>query len=278
MDKSPNIVANIENSIVKKSYVTLGMDNMISMTADNDTYYYHADARSSVKALSDSAGNAVANYAYTAFGEAVATSCPKSLVPSNSAIAAQRYCYTGREFNPHSGNYYFRYRTYNPSIGSFTSRDPLGYVDGLSQYNGYFAAVLGMDPDGREKKECCGPKEYDPKTYCCYNNHPYRRLYTDDQCRENFDKQMQSVLNYLKEIGVANAIGEAAWTTLVGTLLGYGSGGAIGGAKGGPVGATIGGAIFTIAGIVDIGISLDVADQLKNNVIETYDRCMACQK
>ena len=33
-------------------------------------------------------------------------------------------------------------------MGRFISRDPLGYVDGMGLYNGYFAEVFGVDPSG----------------------------------------------------------------------------------------------------------------------------------
>ena len=42
---------------------------------------------------------------------------------------------------------YFRARYYSPQLGQFISRDPLGYVDGMSQYRAYFVPG-GMDPQG----------------------------------------------------------------------------------------------------------------------------------
>ena len=42
---------------------------------------------------------------------------------------------------------HFRARYYDPELGEFISRDPLGYVDGMSLYRGYFVPE-GMDPGG----------------------------------------------------------------------------------------------------------------------------------
>ena len=42
---------------------------------------------------------------------------------------------------------YFRARYYDPATGEFISRDPLGYVDGMSLYRGYFVPG-GVDPSG----------------------------------------------------------------------------------------------------------------------------------
>ena len=44
---------------------------------------------------------------------------------------------------------YFRARYYSPQLGQFISRDPLGYVDGMSQYRGYFVPGT-VDPFGNE--------------------------------------------------------------------------------------------------------------------------------
>ena len=45
---------------------------------------------------------------------------------------------------------YFRARYYSPQLGQFISRDPLGYVDGMSQYRAYFVPG-GTDPTGSKK-------------------------------------------------------------------------------------------------------------------------------
>ena len=49
---------------------------------------------------------------------------------------------------------YFRARYYSPQLGQFISRDPLGYVDGMSQYRAYFVPG-SMDPSG----ETCRPPD-----------------------------------------------------------------------------------------------------------------------
>jgi len=39
-------------------------------------------------------------------------------------------------------------RYYNTENGRFIQRDPLGYVDGMSLYNAYFAERFALDPMG----------------------------------------------------------------------------------------------------------------------------------
>src|SRR5690606_20003110 len=50
------------------------------------------------------------------------------------------YGYTGREPDA-TGLVYYRARYYDPSIGRFTARDPVGYLDGLNRY-----AYVGNNP------------------------------------------------------------------------------------------------------------------------------------
>ena len=42
----------------------------------------------------------------------------------------------------------YRARYFDTNLGRFISRDPLGYVDGMSVYGGYFAQKFGADPSG----------------------------------------------------------------------------------------------------------------------------------
>jgi RHS repeat-associated protein len=63
--------------------------------------------------------------------------------------------FTGRRLDPETELYYFRMRMYCSAIGSFISRDPNGYVDGMSLYLGYFAP-WGLDPLGLCKETFWG--------------------------------------------------------------------------------------------------------------------------
>ena len=51
-------------------------------------------------------------------------------------------------------------RYYNSDVGRFIQRDPLGYVDGMSLYNAYFAEQFGTDPMGTEWISDDGGKNY----------------------------------------------------------------------------------------------------------------------
>ena len=145
----------------RKVQVTPILDSNISMTEHATvTYFYNADERQSVKNLTAATGGVAQSYEcephgqiLTAFGERLISSI--SLITNHSPLP-NRYTYTGRESSAVSGDYYFRYRTYGAAIGGFLTRDPLGYVDGMSQYGGYFAMGMGIDPLGTN---CCDSEE-----------------------------------------------------------------------------------------------------------------------
>gem|GEM_PF-2351100 len=49
---------------------------------------------------------------------------PTSLEPLASSLAWNRFTYTGHEFDPETGLYYFKARFYDPELGRFASEDP----------------------------------------------------------------------------------------------------------------------------------------------------------
>jgi len=62
---------------------------------------------------------------------------------------ANPYTYTGREYDPESGLYYYRARYYDAGIGRFLSEDPVGFLGGVNFY-GYCVnnPVNWIDPWG----------------------------------------------------------------------------------------------------------------------------------
>jgi len=91
--------------------------------------YYHADGLGSIVATTNQAGAIVSTRRYDAWGnlELGAT------VPG--------YAFTGREWDPETGLYYYRARYYDPKVGRFVSEDPTGFAGG-----GNFYAYVGNSP------------------------------------------------------------------------------------------------------------------------------------
>ena len=121
------------------------IDQPVTMERGGVTYYYHRDGQNSITELTDAAGDLVEHYRYDIYGRA-SIFAPDESVLDASAVG-NPYLYTGRRFDPESGNYTFRARMYSPVLGRFLQVDPLGYTDGLNNYANYFV-INDIDPYG----------------------------------------------------------------------------------------------------------------------------------
>ena len=94
-------------------YTSVGVDNWISMTRGNTSYYYHTDALGSVTAVSDRAQQIAAAYEYDAFGS----------LRGQSGGLENPVRFTGRTWNDEIGLYDYRLRSYDASVGRFSTED-----------------------------------------------------------------------------------------------------------------------------------------------------------
>ena len=113
-------------------------------------YYYHANSLHSVAALTNQAGSVVERYSYTAYGSPTFHNADGTVATSQSSTVSNPFMYTGRRLDPETGLYYYRARYYNPALGRFISRDPIGYADceNLYAYVGN-RPTISLDPSGK---------------------------------------------------------------------------------------------------------------------------------
>ena len=116
-----------------------GIDEPLTMERGGSVYFYHRDGLGSVTELSDDSGNLVERYEYDVYG--APTIFDSNDTEQTESAIGNPYLFTGRRFDPESGNYYYRARIYSPELGRFLQTDPLGYVDGLNLY-----AYVGNNP------------------------------------------------------------------------------------------------------------------------------------
>ena len=114
-----------------------GTDNLVvryqwnATTQSYDRRYYHSDGLGSVVALTDEQGTLTGSLIFDAWGNRIGSA-------SNGEMP--NFGYTGREPDA-TGLVYYRARYYDPSIGRFAQRDPIGLRGGPNQY-----AYVANDP------------------------------------------------------------------------------------------------------------------------------------
>lgn len=110
--------------------------------------YYSHNQQFSITALTGSNGSVFERYGYSPYGSTEILNASGVLV--SSSAFNNPYTYTGRRIDSETGMMYFRARYYDSTTGEFIGRDPLGYIDGMSLYRGYFVPG-GVDPTGLER-------------------------------------------------------------------------------------------------------------------------------
>ena len=109
----------------RKTYVDgPGIDDPLSM---NGRKYFVVDGLGSVRKIHGEGGE----YRFTAFGKII----------GDETSHLNAFAFTGREWDPDAGLYYYRARWYDPQIGRFISEDPIGLAGGANQYT-----YSGNDP------------------------------------------------------------------------------------------------------------------------------------
>jgi len=80
----------------------------------------------------------VQTYGYDAFGNVVVT-----------GTISQPFAFTGREYDAETSMYFYRARYYDPAVGRFVTKDPIGFAGGVNLYN-YVgnAPITWVDPLG----------------------------------------------------------------------------------------------------------------------------------
>ena len=131
-----------------------GVDSVLQMQTDTETYYYLSDDMGNVAELWREGGAAdtlVESYDYDDYGQVI-DSVSGAALASPSGVG-NPYFFTGRRFDSEMGLYYYRARYLDPVAGRFVNRDPIGmWGDEANVGNAYTYAASNpwtrTDPTG----------------------------------------------------------------------------------------------------------------------------------
>jgi RHS repeat-associated protein len=105
---------------------------------DAKKYFYHTDYAGSIRVITDQAGEVVYKADYFAFGTQFA----------KDGEFEELHGFTGKEYDPDIGLYYFNARWYDPDLGRFISEDPAGQGPNPYSYCGN-NPLNRVDPTGK---------------------------------------------------------------------------------------------------------------------------------
>ncbi len=123
-----------------------GIDEPLAIEQKERVYFYHADGLGSITSLTDARGQVVQTYEYDSFGN----------MRYEGNHVKQPYGFTAREWDSETGLYFYRARYYDPQMGRFISKDPIGFAGGDVVLYGYVQndPVNFIDPWGLRTLAC----------------------------------------------------------------------------------------------------------------------------
>ncbi len=160
-----------------------GVDDLLAMTVDGDRdgattgtdderYFYHYDAHGSVIGLSDEDGDLVEGYTYDPFGkptirrpgsgfDSVQWTSSDDVVTTGASHTSNPFLFNGRYWDAHMSMYHQRARTYDPEMGRFINRDPIGIWGDLANLGNAYAYVGNSPWQYSDPYGLCSWKVYD---------------------------------------------------------------------------------------------------------------------
>ena len=161
-----------------------GIDEPLAIEQKGRVYFYHADGLGSITSLTDAKGQVVQAYDYDSFGN----------MRQEGNLVKQPYGFTGRECDSETGLYFYRARYYDPQMGRFISKDPIGFGGGINVY-AYVGGnpINKIDPRGLDNPGCDMWPDYGPCSLECCAKHDecydQNNCTASSWCSEQGDKQ-----------------------------------------------------------------------------------------
>ena len=111
---------------IKKNYVYEPESfKPVAMVQDDEIYYYHLDHLGTPRELTNEQGKIVWKAQYKTYG---------NVTLKNVEEVENNLRFQGQYFDEETGLHYNRHRYYDPSVGLFTTQDPIGLLGGINNY------------------------------------------------------------------------------------------------------------------------------------------------
>ena len=113
----------------------------VAMNMGGSTYYLSYDQVGSLRLVADASGNVVKRISYDSFGNILEDTNPSFTIP---------FGFAGGLHDRDTGLVRFGYRDYDPEVGRWTAKDPIGFGGGDTDLYGYVLndPVNYVDPEG----------------------------------------------------------------------------------------------------------------------------------
>jgi RHS repeat-associated protein len=154
-----NVIEEVDSTgnVLARYTHDLGIDKPFAELRSGTSSYYEQDGLGSITSLSSSAGAVANTYTYDSFGKLTAS----------TGTLTNPFQYTGREFDPETGTYYYRARYFDQNVGRFVNEDPIGFGGGPNFYPYvHDNPVLFVDPTGLQWRTG-GPEDPNVNTIVC---------------------------------------------------------------------------------------------------------------
>jgi RHS repeat-associated protein len=100
----------------------------VAMKMGGSTYYLSYDQVGSLRLVADGSGNVVKRISYDSFGNSLEDTNPSFTIP---------FGFAGGLHDRDTGLVRFGYRDYDPEVGRWTAKDPIGFDGGVTDLYGY---------------------------------------------------------------------------------------------------------------------------------------------
>lgn len=115
-------------------------------------HYFTHDANFNMTAAVTTTPAVAERYDYTPYGSLKFLDSAFAVLTYQVSTIGNAYTYTGRRFDGATGLYYYRHRNYDPDLGNFLNRDPIGYSGSPGNLFAYVGSnpIVGRDYSGLE--------------------------------------------------------------------------------------------------------------------------------